>query len=449
MDNDFLAFSKENKLVEKGDSILVGVSGGIDSVVLLDMLHNIKGKLNIKFAIAHINYGLRKESDRDAAFVNSLAKKYDVPIYEGKVKLQGSNIEERARDIRYSFFNKVLEEKDFQKIAVAHHKNDMVETFFLNAARGSGLTGLTSMRPRTGKLIRPLLFATRKEIEDYARKNNLRFVEDITNKDLSIKRNLVRHEVIPSLSKINPDLVETIANEVENLRKAQDLISMITEQHYKKIAGEEDDSVILNVKDLLKMHPYLRSEVLRKSILYVKGDLKNISRKNIEDVLKLTENTHGTKKVVLPSRLIAGRTYDKLSIEREAKSPAKMPKTTRLTPGKEVIFGKWRLFLEKTEPSKGRHDKNLVFLNIQKELKLLVRCRKLGDRITIGQGKTKSLQDVFVDAKIPKKERDAYPVIVDENDEIIWIPGVRVGASYKKPIKDKIIFKIEANKLID
>ncbi|RJO62313.1 tRNA lysidine(34) synthetase TilS [candidate division WS5 bacterium] len=441
MIDNFLAYSKKNKLIQKGDKVLVGVSGGIDSVVLLDILCNVRKKLNIQIAVAHINYGLRKESDRDAAFVGSLAKRYDVPIYTGKMKLQGSNLEERARDIRYSFFNKILGKKNFQKIAVAHHKNDMVETFFLNAARGSGLTGLVSMRPKTESLIRPLLFATRSDIEDYAGKNSLKFVEDVTNKDLSIKRNLVRHKVIPSLSGINPDLVETIANEVENLRKAQDLLSEITEKYYKKMANERKSSVSLAVKDLQKLHPYLRSEVLRRSIFYVKRDLKNISRKNIESILKLIESTHGTKKVMLPGRLIASRTYDKLNIERRTKSPAKMPKKMRLTPGKELTFGKWRLFLEKGEAFRDEEDKSLVFLNIQKELKLLVRCRKPGDRITIGQGKTKSLQDIFVDAKIPQKERDAYPVIVNEDDEIIWIPDVRVSAPYAKVTKTNLIIK--------
>ena len=423
---------------------MIGVSGGVDSVVLLDILSKLKKKLDIQIAVIHVNYGLRKDSDRDQKFVEELANKYGLSLFEKKVKLSEGNIEEKARDIRYGFFNEVAKQENFSKITVAHHKNDLVETFFLNLSRGSGLTGLVSMRPKNRNLIRPLLFATRRDIEEYAQKNRLKFVEDVTNKDLSIKRNLIRHKVIPEFEKLSPDFVQVVTQEIQALREADDVISNITEKHYKKMAEEEKGSVSLSVQALTKLHPYLQSEILRKAAMYVKGDLRDISRKNIEDILKLTKVTHGTKKVVLSQRLLVKRIYDKLEIRKEAKSPVQKPKRIRLEMEKEAFFGKWTLFLGKQIRKNTQSTKNLVFLDIQKTPMLRVRCRKPGDRVAIGEGKTKSLQDVFVDAKIPREERDLYPIVVNKKDEIIWIPGIRFNPNYKTVKNNEDLVSLKA-----
>lgn len=437
----FLAYSKESNLIERDDSILIGVSGGVDSVVLLDILSKLQKKLGIRLAIAHVNYGLRKEADKDNKFVKDLAKKYELPFFEKKVKLSGGNIEEKARNIRYDFFHEICEQEKMDKIAVAHHKNDLVETFFLNLSRGSGLTGLVSMKPKNGNLIRPFLFATRKEIENYARDNRLKFVEDVTNKDLTIKRNLIRHKVIPEFEKTNPDFVLTLTQEIQNLREADDVISSIAKKHYKKMAKEAKDSVSFSVMELVKINPYLQSEVLREAVRYVKGDLKNVSRKNIEDMQKLLKKTNGTKEMHLGEGLIVRRTYDKLEVRKEAKSPAEKPKIIRLKMGEEAFFGSWRLFLGK-QMRKNTHDgKNLVFLDIKKTPTLRVRCRKTGDRVSIGGGGTKSLQDVFVDAKVPREMRDSYPIVVSAKDEVIWIPGIRFNPEYKS---NKDLVSLEA-----
>lgn len=442
----FLVFVKENKLIDKNDRVLIGVSGGVDSVVLLDILAKIQRKMNLEIAVAHVNYGLRKESDSDNEFVKDLAKKYGFPFFEEKVKLNGGNIEEKARDIRYSFFNEVCEHNGMNKVAVAHHKNDLVETFFLNLTRGSGLTGLVSMKPKNDRLIRPLLFTARKEIEEYAKANNLKYVEDVTNEDLTIKRNLVRHKIIPEFEKMNLDFLETIDAEIQTLREANDVISGITENHYKKLAKETEDSVELSVKSLCGLHPYLQSEIIRKSLLHVKGDLRDISRKNIDSILHLTKKPFGTKKVHLPGCLLVERIYDKIRLEKERLTPSEKPKETTLEFGKKVIFGKWGFFLEndiKLEKEKGE---TLVYLDIQKAGDLLVRCRLDGDRIDIGEGKTKKIQDIFVDAKVPQGKRKNYPIIVNNGGKVVWIPKMRLNPLFKATKETKVVASIQVTK---
>jgi len=443
--NKFLAFSKEKNLIQKGDKILVGVSGGIDSVALLDILSKLRNKLSLNIHIAHVNYGLRKESASDERFVSSLASKHGFNFHLKRVRLSDGNIEEKAREARYEFFNDIALKKGLNKIAVAHQKNDLVETFFLNSARGSGLRGLVSMKPLSGHLIRPLLFAKRQEIENYTKKNRLKHVEDSSNKDLKYTRNLIRHRVIPDLERVNPELVEVVAKEIDGLRAAEELISKLVIEKYKKLATETDEIVEFSVKKLANLDDYEMSEIFRMAILNVKGDLKNISRKNIEDLTKITKTSFGTKRISLPASLIAERRYDKLEIRKGEKKLEIKPKNQELKVGKEVTFGMWKLFLSKDEKKEAEENKNLVFLDIQKTPKLLIRFKRTGDRVEI-EGGSKKLQDLFVDEKIPADERRFYPVVSTlDDDKIVWIPGLRLNPTYKTT--EKLALKLTGKKI--
>ncbi len=432
MFSKFLAFVKENKLIEKNDSALIGVSGGADSVVLSNLLFSLKDKLNLKLAIAHVNYGLRKESDSDQRFVENLAKKYEIPIFVKKVKIRGSNLEEQAREIRYSFFSEISEKRGFNKVAVAHHQNDQVETFLFNIARGTGLTGLTGIKPKNNQTIRPMLFASKVEILKYAKEKGLKYVEDTTNKDLSFKRNLIRHKVIPALEEINSSLIRTVSSEIETLKEAEDMLEEEAEQYYKKMVVEERDSVSFVAQDFIKLSAYLKAMILRKVFSHLTENTKDFYKKNTREILQLIDKkASGTKKISLPGKLIAERIYDKITIRKDSKKLFKEQKIIKLESDKTVNFGSWKLFFGKNKKEKLKESKYLVHLNIQKELKLLVRCRKPGDKIAIGENQSKSIQDLFVDVKIPKNERDSYPLIVNTKNEIVWVPGLRLNPLYK------------------
>ncbi len=446
MTDKFLAFVKANKLIEGGDRILLGISGGIDSATLLDLLLKSRDKLKIEISLAHLNYGLRKESDSDHRFVKDLAAKNNLQLFERKVKLSGGNIEEKARDARYNFFNAIASKNGIDKVAVAHHKNDLAETMLLNLVRGSGIDGLASMQPKAGNLIRPLLFATRKEIENYAVKSKLAFVEDKTNKDIALSRNLLRRKVIPELEKINPKFIETMAGESNLLRQVADFQEKLAGEAFGKLAKKKGGMIELSAKELSALDPYLQSLIFRKTILNARGDLKDISSKNILDLMRLCRTSSGTKSLSLPLGLKATRIYDRIVLAPKQKSLSKPHRKVRLEFGKKENFGAWQLFLEKSEKSQPVSGISLVRINIEKTGKLLVRSRQAGDRIAINKNKTKKIQDIFTDAKIPRQERDAYPIVVNEKNEVVWVPHLRLSSAFKADEKTQNIATIEATK---
>jgi tRNA(Ile)-lysidine synthase len=207
MFGDFISFIAKNKLAAESGRILLAVSGGLDSVVMTDLFH----KAGFQFGIAHANFHLRgAESDRDEQFVRKLADKYDVEIFINQfdtishARKNKLSVQVTARDLRYAWFDDVLLKHGYDCVATAHHLDDQVETFIINIARGTGIAGLHGIPVKQGKVIRPLLFTDRKEIEAYASENNLEYVEDSSNSSDKYTRNRIRHKIVPQLEKINP-----------------------------------------------------------------------------------------------------------------------------------------------------------------------------------------------------------------------------------------------------
>jgi tRNA(Ile)-lysidine synthase len=276
-----------NNLWEKDSKIVVGVSGGPDSVCLLDILVKISRKYEIELHIAHINYGLRgKDSDRDEKIVEESAGKYELSLSVLKVeKLKKENInEENLRNTRYDFFEKVRKELGFDLIAVAHNQDDQVETFFLHLLRGSGLNGLSGMKYKNGKIIRPLLEVSREEILEYLGENKLKYGTDRTNKTNVFFRNKIRNKLIPNLEKnFNPNIKKTIADSMLSIADDLDLISEITNKY-------SNSNKELKVSEISKLHPALQKRIIIEMIKKRKGDLNNIESAHIDEVIKIIKS---------------------------------------------------------------------------------------------------------------------------------------------------------------
>ncbi len=259
---------REEKIIPSGSSLLIAFSGGIDSVVLTYALLELKSFLRIKeLALAHFNHMLRgKESDRDEEFCKQVAKSLNLPIFVGKedvkeiAKRGKKNLEETARELRYAFLRRVKQEKGFDLIATAHHLNDLVETALIWLVRGAGLEGLLGFEPKEGDIVRPLYRVKREEIEAFAKAKDLKWVEDVSNRDPRFFRNRIRLEIVPVFKEVNPNLEETFLRTREILKAEDHLLKETTRNVIETIKIGD----CLDANRLKKEHTALQRRVLRE-----------------------------------------------------------------------------------------------------------------------------------------------------------------------------------------
>jgi tRNA(Ile)-lysidine synthetase, N-terminal domain len=272
-----ITLQRKTKLIPPNSAILVAFSGGIDSSSLAVALQSLKEPLKIKrLALLHINHLLRgEESYRDENFARDFAQKYSLELFVERVdvpslaKKRGGNIEATAREERYRLFEEVRKREGFDLVATAHHLGDLVETIILWLTRGTGLEGLLGFEPTEGNIIRPFYLATRQEIEDFAKKQAIEWVEDSTNYDLSLARNRIRHRVVPELKAINPNLEESVLRMREILKEENELLEKLVQTALLKVKEEGREG-------FLKLEPALQRRVVMK--LYGVKNFKEVSR---------------------------------------------------------------------------------------------------------------------------------------------------------------------------
>ena len=327
LEQNFLDTIKENNLINKGDVIVVGVSGGPDSITLLTCLNKYKDYLGIEIISAHINHLIRKDSTEDEQYVENMCKNMGIKCYvkradvEKIAKEQKKGSEEVGRKIRYDFFDEVARKENANKIAIAHNMKDNAETMLLNIIRGSGLTGLEGIQAEEyGKYIRPLINCTREEIEEYCEKNNLQPRIDSTNKENIYRRNIIRNKLLPQLQELNPNIVESLSN-LSKIVKVQNMhIKNEVENIYNKIATEElntnnlqnkNDSsmpkaknkvsnvtlgkIELDLHEFQKLDLGLQQNLILYTINKLFGNTKNIEKVNIDDIIIICRRNVGNK----------------------------------------------------------------------------------------------------------------------------------------------------------
>ncbi|OGI17916.1 MAG: tRNA lysidine(34) synthetase TilS [Candidatus Moranbacteria bacterium RIFCSPHIGHO2_02_FULL_40_12b] len=317
-------------LWQRGSKIVLGVSGGPDSVCMLDIMAKIAPKYDLQLIIAHINYGLRgKDSDKDEEFVRKLAGKYGIQIFtlilphppakphpalratlslKKERKIRKIHSENELRNIRYEFFEKVRKQNKLDLIAVAHNADDQVETFLMRLIRGAGLQGLSGMKYKNEKIIRPLLGISRKEILGYLDKTNRTYRADRTNAENLFLRNKIRNKLIPYLKKnFNPGIKKTILDSAVSIADDYSLLSDIAEKEAEKMKN-------LSVKKLLNLHPSLQKMALLNFIFKIKGNLKDIESAHVEEILKAVKSTKSKNQIVIFKGLKLTRKGDKIII---------------------------------------------------------------------------------------------------------------------------------------
>ena len=306
MQHKVLETIKKYNLIQDGDRVVVGVSGGPDSISLLDILKRIKNAKLFDFEIicVHINHQIREEATDDEFFVQVYCEKNQIKFYCKRIdviKYANNNkigLEEAGRNLRYEFFDEIMQKENANKIAIAHNKNDKVETIIMNIIRGTGISGLKGIEPiREEKYIRPLLECNRDEIEEYCRQNNLNPRIDKTNFENDCTRNKIRNIVLPYIKKeFNYNIIETMNRLSEVATETENYLNKETSKKYNQIKIEEKkDFITLNLKEFNELDSLLRKRLLIYTIAKVLGNTQNIEKINIEDIIKLCERNIGNK----------------------------------------------------------------------------------------------------------------------------------------------------------
>ncbi|SHI07507.1 tRNA(Ile)-lysidine synthase [Sporanaerobacter acetigenes DSM 13106] len=436
---------KKHNLIENGDNVLVGVSGGPDSMALLYALLSIQTEISFSLYIAHVNHGVRgREADEDEKFVEKISGKLGIPFYSKKIDMEGYarehklSSEDAGRRLRYKFFREVLLSINGGKIAVAHNKNDQAETLIMRFFRGTGLDGLKGMEYRNGDIIRPLLDISRNEIEDYILEKNINTRLDRTNLENIYNRNKIRLELIPYIvDNFNPNIVDTLWRTSRTMSNDSEFLEEFSKERYRELVKVEDkNSIILCRQKFSREHIAIKQRIIRHSIYNLTGTLDGISEIHVRNVLELFERGDTGKSVDLPNRLEVKTSYDdlifrikNLNVNNNYKYSLKRGQATYVKEWNSIF--KMEVYpMEKIQLNfKDRFIKYFDYDKIKGEI--YIRNRRLGDTIQpFGMSGNKKLKDLFIDKKIPIDEREKIPILVDKND-IIWVVGLRTSEKYK------------------
>lgn len=430
----FKNFIEQHELMQPQDKVLVGVSGGIDSIVLCELM----AMSGYQFGIAHFNFMLRgEEADMDEQFVVNLAKKYDVPFYSKHYNAQSYAVEQKvsvqmaARELRYNWFEELRQMHGYESVAVASHQGDEIETVLLNLIKGTGLAGLHGIYPKRGSIIRPLLFANREEIREFAAEQVIMFREDSSNASMKYVRNKIRHRVIPVLKEINPSLTETFSHTISHIREAESFIKY--QIHSLQLIQVDAEGMRIDIAKL-------ESNPFKTFVLYEILKDYGFSRDNTDDML-LPHATPSGQRYEAPfyeANLSRGQVFVRQKMAQKFAQPVQLEEETRRVDGFviEVIEkGTFKII----------RDNNVASLDWDKlNFPLTLRSWQQGDKfIPLGMEGFKKVSDLLTDLKMNTFQKQQVKVLEDATQNIVWVVGVRIDDRYKIGENTKSVYLVQ------
>ncbi|KRQ86672.1 tRNA(Ile)-lysidine synthase [Caloramator mitchellensis] len=443
-----LGFIKKNKMIECGDKIVVGFSGGPDSTALLHVLDRLKEELNIEIFAVHINHMIRgEEASRDEEFSRKFCKRFNIPFYSFRIdvlkmaKEMGLSSEEAGRVARYDSFDMVLRKVGANKIALAHNKNDQAETVIMKFLRGAGLKGISGISPVRDNIIRPILICTREEIEKYCIENALNPVIDSTNEEAIYLRNKVRLQLMPYIKEnINENIIDSLFRMADIFRDEEGYMETQSINEFKRLNRDG----WIEIDSFLNLHIALKRRIIRHMIKEVKGDLNAIENIHIEECLNLIQRNETGKSVILPKGLVGEISYGRFRIKI---SENKDEVEYKLEIPGEIYSSEFKIKVvaEIIEINENLIETQFIKFFDYDKIKgdILLRNRREGDFIyPKGMNGRKKLKDLFIDKKIQKDERDRIPLIAI-NNEILWAYNIRDTKNYKIDNNTKRVLKIK------
>ncbi len=437
MQDRFINFIRDNNLTTPDDSILLGVSGGIDSMAMLHLFL----KSGFKIAVAHCNFGLRAdESDGDEQFVKYYCLmngivchsiKFDTNEYALENKL---SIQVAARELRYAYFEEICKEYKYTKVAIAHNLNDTAETVLINLCRGTGIKGVAGIKVMNGNIIRPLLFATRIEIENFAKNHDVKFREDSSNSTTKYKRNFIRHKIIPELRYLNPSVDRAIADTANHLQEAVWLVEEQLGRIREVVISKKDEDILFSIEALKKERSarFFLVEELNQFGFSPSMASAVIELLNAEPGRRVESSTHTLYKdrefLILTSKKVKDDT--EILISENTKSIASPIKL------KVETFG----YISDLKIEK---DPDIALLDYNKlQFPLKLRIWQPGDKfIPFGMSGFKKISDFLVDIKVPMHQKNNVYVIVS-GDDIVWVVGYRIDNRFRIHEQTQNIIKL-------
>jgi tRNA(Ile)-lysidine synthase len=435
---------REYEMIGSGHRVIIAVSGGPDSVCLLEILLRLRETLNVSFIVAHLDHGLRPgEDERETEFVETLARRFGIPYACERASqlanTRGTCLEERAREIRYRFFEGVLDKYHAQRLALGHNKNDQAETVVMNMLRGTGSAGLSGMPPvRDNRYIRPLIRITRGEIVTYLREKGLSYMTDSSNLEKRYLRNRIRLELMPILLTYQPRFIDHLVDLAFLCREENQFMEREAEKwlHEMIILAPEEQSLNISIDALKGLPVPLQYRVIRGAILRTKGNLRRMDLRHIRAIIKLIANRRPQARINLPGHIVVKKRYNKLlfcvgeEIHRAEFSyeiggagrfqldPINRTITCEDIPRADFTGlspSNWQCFLDREAL----------------RWPLIVRNFRPGDTfMPLGINGFKKLKNLFIDKKIPHEQRRMIPILESHGD-IVWVGGIMIDHRYR------------------
>ena len=462
-------YCRKYRMLEPGDGVVLGVSGGADSVCLLFMLLSLRGKLDLKLSVVHVNHGIRPDASEDADYVRSLCEAQDVPFYLFETDVaalgreRGCSTEEAGRQYRYEAFAEVMEKEQAQKIAVAHNRNDRAETMLFHLFRGTGLTGLVGIRPVREQIIRPLLCLSRWEIEAYLEEKGIAYRHDSTNDSDDYTRNKIRHHILPYAEQ------EIVPGTVASMNRTADILAeteYYIEEQVQKARSEcvqelqgEIPGFRLDCTAFSALHEFMKKRLVLELLKELSPGHKDIAAIHVEDVHLLFER-EGNREIHLPYGIRARRQYEALFLERPESvyttcefeeiliRPEELTEEEKVFP----LGGGRRIYLKCIDLVK--NPVNLQDIPENQYTKwfdydkiigcLTLRNRKRGDYLTMRSKEAlqhKKVKDYMIARKIPQMDRGQIPLLA-EGEHVLWLVGYRISEYYKVDGNTKKILQV-------
>lgn len=447
--------SKYN-MMSSGDLVVIAVSGGPDSVCLLDMLFKLRHELDIGIVVAHFNHGLRPDQDEyETQFVRQMAMWFHVPFESKKadpaIFTDNGSLEERARIARYQFLRHVKRKTSAQKIAIGHNLNDQAETVLMRFLRGSGSTGLGGIPPkRDDDIVRPLIEIDRCEIESYLSHEGLRYVTDSSNLRTSYLRNKIRLKLLPELRKYQPRIVELLGQTAEIMRGEENFLVSKAIRWMEENSETDGGQVSVPLQAFARLPDALKNHVIRIALRRTGGNLRRFNRRHIAAVKHIACSRRPQSRVHLPNNVVARRVYRRLLFSKPEKTQAmdfiyfiEGPGAHELDKGRYAVsieeLGNMELPDMKGSPWTVFIDADVI------EYPLVIRNFRKGDRfVPFGMQGHKKLKDFFMDLKIPSENRERIPIMACK-DNVIWVCGLRLDDRFKVKPDTKRVLKVTFN----